>query len=107
MTIAEWLEAREPRPPDELAARLRVALGASVRRSVGDAPDVLLQAAARVLEDLVRHPCMQRDQAMDLLTADALVTYAFEAAAEAPEQLEARATAALARLAALAPEAAP
>jgi hypothetical protein len=46
--------------------------------------------------------CLTRSGALDLLAVDALVTYAFEAAADDPHSLEARTSAALARIAALA-----
>jgi len=46
--------------------------------------------------------CLTRDSAIDLLAIDAIVTYAFEAAADDPERLEARTRGALERIAALA-----
>ncbi|HET7586060.1 MAG TPA: hypothetical protein VFK13_14185 [Gemmatimonadaceae bacterium] len=104
VTIAEWLESRTPRPPAELAARLGDALGAAAARNAASAYDAMLDAAERMLAELTLHPCVERGQAMELLTADALITYAFESAAEAPEQVAARARQALVRLAALAPE---
>jgi len=54
------------------------------------------------LTELAARPSAGRESALDLLTVDALVTYAFEAAAGAPESLEATATAAMIRLAATA-----
>ncbi len=45
--------------------------------------------------------CSTRDSALDLLAADALVTYAFEAASESPLELAQRATDAMVRMAVL------
>jgi hypothetical protein len=50
----------------------------------------------------LRDGCLTRDCALALLAVDAVVTYAFEAAADDPERLEARTEAALARIADLA-----
>lgn len=62
-------------------------------------------ALARVLDS----GAASRDSALDLLSADAFVTYAFEAAADAPESIGARCDAAMRQisdlaLARLAPE---
>jgi hypothetical protein len=73
----------------------------SAQRSPG-APiaDVLLDAAVSVLGDALRAPEMTRAHALDVLAADALATYAFEAAAESGE-LPACADRALRRIAEL------
>ncbi|HWL40029.1 MAG TPA: hypothetical protein VNO75_07305 [Gemmatimonadaceae bacterium] len=42
----------------------------------------LLEAAQTLLEKVLETECAQRDSAIDLLTADALVTYALEMANE-------------------------
>lgn len=64
--------------------------------------DALLDASATAMADLLRDGCLTRESGFDLLAVDALVTYAFEAAADDPEQLDARTRAALSRIAALA-----
>ena len=46
--------------------------------------------------------CLTRGSALDLLAVDALVTYAFEAAADEPDKLEERTERALVTIAALA-----
>ena len=54
------------------------------------------------MSELLAIDCAMRDRALDLLAVDALVTYAFEAAAEHPESLAQRATTAMSSIAALA-----
>ena len=61
----------------------------------------LFESGRELLTSVLRAGTTQRDVALDLLTADALVTYAFEAAAEAPEALDAHAAAAMRALAAV------
>ena len=64
--------------------------------------DAFLDAADAGMGTLLRGGCLTRESALDLLAIDALVTYAFEAAADEPEQLDDRAVRALARISALA-----
>jgi hypothetical protein len=54
------------------------------------------------MRSLLGDGCLTRASALDLLAVDAIVTYAFEAAADEPGRLERRASDALARIAALA-----
>jgi len=76
----EWLDARKPPAPEDLLHRLRRALQrhgdpqADLTHILADTGIALLQNALRVGSD--------RSAAFDLLGADALLTYAFEAAAE-------------------------
>jgi hypothetical protein len=104
-TIA-WLEARRPPAPPALARRLRAALEEGHATHDGDVAGRCFEAGERVLASLLGRDCAMRDAAIDLLAADALVTYAFEAASDEPSSLEARAERAMARLAALAEQAA-
>jgi hypothetical protein len=75
-----WLEARQPPPPFELYRRVRRAVewsdaeGASV-------PDMLARVALQSMQRAMRSGT-DRGAANDLLAADALLTYACEAAAE-------------------------
>jgi hypothetical protein len=83
-TLRAWLAARQPAPPLALAERLeRVVAACPSYRFAGatmaGAMSVLGVAALTSLEG--RDP-ESPDVALDLLAADALVTYAFEAAAE-------------------------
>jgi hypothetical protein len=63
--------------------------------------DVCLSAAERLLATLLAANSTTRESALDLLTADALVTYAFEAAGEAPVDLTTRASDAMSRIASI------
>ena len=67
-------------------------LDASMRRALGDNPaptaiDVL-EAAERLLDQVLRTECETRSSALDLLTVDALMTHAIELATRDPKLLE-------------------
>lgn len=96
MTGADWLATRQPRPPDALAARIAALLDGGP--SWGDLVEMHLSAADRTLRALLTRKATDRSAALDLLAADALVTYAFEAASDDPATLEARATTAMRQL---------
>jgi hypothetical protein len=98
--LSAWIRGRSPAPPRQLLSRIgRMA----ERTSRADHPaDALLDVAGAAMADVLHDGCLTRDSALDLLAVDALVTYAFEAAADEPEHLDARTEAALARIADLA-----
>lgn len=98
--LSAWLHARAPVPPPQLAARMDAMTARVADRD--PSADVLLAAAEAAMAALLRNGCLTRDAALDLLAVDALVTYAFEAAADDPESLEDGAARALARIAMLA-----
>ncbi|HEX2716464.1 MAG TPA: hypothetical protein VHM67_02225 [Gemmatimonadaceae bacterium] len=103
--IERWLEGRTPRPPDALLARVAVALRAEDRSA--PVADRALAASEALLRRLLAEDCTTRDTAPDLLAADALVTYAFEADTDAgtdPAAVDARAAAAMRRISRLAAE---
>ena len=100
-TVAQWLGGREPAPPEALLLRLREALGHDAERDAGDAADACLAAGERLLAKVLREGDASRDHALDLLAADALVTYAFEAASSRPAALPALAAEAMARMSSL------
>jgi hypothetical protein len=100
MTVREWLAHRTPVPPPALRARLDEALGES-DAAADDVAEACLRTAERLIETLLRGECTSRESALDLLTADALVTYAFEAAGASPGDLVSRASGAMRRIAAL------
>jgi hypothetical protein len=97
--LDEWLAARCPTPPAALLARLREVLPAT-----GVGADECVVAGEALLEALLQRDCVARGGALDLLVADALVTYAFEVAADEPGSLEHRAERAMLRIAALGDE---
>ena len=101
MTVGAWLHERTPAPPDRLLRSIEIALGDRLAASRADVSDHCVDVAVCLLRDLLTRPTAGRDSALDLLTVDALVTYAFEAAAAEPASLDARARAAARRLAAV------
>lgn len=93
-SLREWLSSRTPAPPAHLADRLVELVG----RDALDAP-----ASANVLLDrgieTLRSALSDRDGALDLLAADALITYSMEAAAVECATLDAAAAEAIQRIA--------
>lgn len=75
-----------------------------VHVNLSDAPDealACLAAGEAMLVRVLREDCASRDTALDLLTADALVTRAFERAADSPASLPGLAEEAMRRIARL------
>ena len=101
MTIGEWLAMRTPAPPPQLMHRVRAALGGGTDDDAHRAADRCVDAAERVVAQLLADGRTGRESAADLLAADALVTYAFEAAGDDPGRLVDRAQNAMVRLARL------
>jgi hypothetical protein len=101
VTARDWLASRTLRPPAALSARIAAVLGPSLNEPAERVPEICLAAAERLVADLLQHDSTTRDSALDLLTADALATYAFEAASERPSDVAAQAEAAMERIAAL------
>ena len=81
--IVDWLATRVPAAPASLAKIIADHVG-SVECAPRDLPERLIDIAMRILRTLGDG----REAANDLLAADALITYAIEAAADAPERLE-------------------
>jgi len=102
MTVADWIRTRSPAPPPAFAARVVGSLGSHAADDASRAAERCLDAATALLEQLLASDPLDRGEASALLAADALVTYAFEAAAETPDRLDDRAMEAMVRLAALA-----
>jgi hypothetical protein len=75
--IASWLSSRVPPAPHDLVTRM-VSLAGGEQCAFEDLPDRLVELAARAFDGLGN----DRRSALDLLAADALITYAMEAAAE-------------------------
>jgi hypothetical protein len=75
-----WLDARAADAPASLRTRMSRALADSPDSSTS-LPETLANAALAHLERVLAHPS-ERAAAFELLAADALLTYAFEAAAE-------------------------
>ena len=82
--LERWLEARRPRPPDELAGTLCDSLGV-VSDVGGPRVGALSEAGRAHLEEARSHLGRVRESAFHLLAADALITYACEAALESDD----------------------
>jgi hypothetical protein len=80
--VLAWLEARRPVPPDALRACLEAAVTDADLSPLVALPDQLALLGRRVLGQVARRPAGGRELALELLAADAFITYAFEAQAE-------------------------
>lgn len=102
--VRDWLGRREATTPTRLGARMRAALD-PIEAEPEDVPSALGAAALVCLRDALAKGS-HREAAVDLLAADALLTYGCEAAADAgPGALERFANEyGAARLAALLPD---
>jgi hypothetical protein len=76
--LVAWLRRRVPAPP----AGLREHLEALATDSAAPLPEHLAILGTEVLARVAGQPAGGRELALDLLAADAFVTYAFEAQAE-------------------------
>jgi hypothetical protein len=76
--LLDWLDNRRPTPPTALRAHLE----AAVTDGAEPLPQHLARLGAELLARVARNPAGGRELALDLLAADAFVTYAFEAQAE-------------------------
>ena len=82
MTIREWLSARASAAPSALNSRILEIVGRQAELPATGATTVFIEAARDTLQRLVDDEQYGRDGALDLLAADALMTYAYEHAAE-------------------------
>jgi len=96
-----WVAAHAEQPPAALRARLDAILDSATVAASGPVVPALLDAGHGLLAAILESGSTRRDAALDLLTADALVTYAFEAAAGDPGALDTRAAAAMRAIAAV------
>jgi hypothetical protein len=102
MTLGQWLDSRTPAAPPNLRDRLHAALDTWARADAAWACEICLKAAEAILAGVVAEGQAGRHAALDLLAADALVTYAFEAASDDPALLADRSDRAMMRIARLA-----
>jgi len=98
-TVADWLDRVSPPPPPALRQRLRELLAPHAQRPASEAASACLQAGETQLASMLSSRATDRGSALDLLAVDALVTYAFEAAAKTPDELERLANGAMTRIA--------
>lgn len=76
--VLTWLGTRRPAPPPALRAQIERA----VTDSPAPLPDHLADVGRALLDRVASRPQGGRELALDLLAADAFITYAFEAQAE-------------------------
>ena len=98
MTLTAWLDRRTPAPPTTLDRRIREVLQIVPPIDPADTHAHLAATAEQVLGRLLDDECDSRNSALDLLVADALMTYAFEAAADEPSAIDERAHRAMHRI---------
>jgi hypothetical protein len=107
MDDREWLGSRHPSPPAKLFDRLELALDPLREALTISRSEILSSAAAAILAPLIAsegtEPTRNRKTAIDLLAADALVTYAIEAATEDCQAIAQNIDRVVQRLASLAP----
>jgi len=103
MLATDWIQARSSGAPPALVVRVMDVLrGNAQGKSVGVA-ESLLRAGEQLLASATTPRTGEaREAALDLLAADACVTWAFEAAADEPGTLAQRAEDAMRRITALA-----
>lgn len=101
-SVGDWIAAARPAAPERLAERIAQQLGDSSTGPIADTPEACVDAAVSLLDELLAREATGRESALDLLTVDALVTYAFEAASADVGRLRPRALDAMSRLAATA-----
>ena len=80
--IEGWLDRRSEPAPATLRARITVAVDALDGEVPSSVADLSARAGEELLARLLADGCAARSAAPDLLAADALVTYSFEALAE-------------------------
>ena len=83
-----WMAAHGEQPPAALRERLQALVVATPCADGAPVSGALLGAGQALLATILHSGTTQRDAALDLLTADALVTYAFEAAADDSASLD-------------------
>ena len=80
--IEKWLDERAKPAPRTLRVRIARAVEGVGGESSASIADISARAGQQLLAQLLTEGCAARSAAPDLLAADALVTYAFEALAD-------------------------
>lgn len=98
-----WVESARPEAPPALTARVVEVLAEHTAWDALPLAEALTLAGERLLADVVARGLLEgaardRTTALDLLAADACVTWAFEVAAEQPEELPTKAREVTARI---------
>lgn len=96
--LRAWLDDREPPAPAALRATLDDLVCAHPEWDALPLPEALLAAGEQLLRQVLAAPARSRTTAVNLLAADAALTYAFESASDEPERLVALAEGAVRRI---------
>ncbi len=80
--VLAWLAARRPVPPDALRAGIEAVVSDAELSPLDPLPDQLALLGRQMLGRVAGRPGGGRELAVELLAADAFITYAFEAQAE-------------------------
>ena len=80
--VLAWLAARRPVPPDALRAGIEAVVRDAELSPLDPVPDQLALLGRQMLGRVAGRPGGGRELAVELLAADAFITYAFEAQAE-------------------------
>lgn len=102
MSHAAWVAARGDGAPAALIAHVQAVLAADEGSASLPVAEALLRAGETLLAAALKDSEAGRAVALDLLAADTCVTWAFEAEADTPGSLPARAEVAMQRIAGLA-----
>jgi len=103
-TNIEWLAARQPEAPPALTQCVRELLESHPEWEQLPRVDAFIEASEVLLRRVLEGGAIARANALDLLAADACVTWAFEAAADEPASIAGRAERATNGIAAIAAE---
>jgi hypothetical protein len=88
MNLQKWLVMRTPLPPESLTAAIRQAVHLSQQSSSASIVQGAQSASLHLLRRSLERADDSRSEALHLLAADALMTYACEAACEDPPSLD-------------------
>ncbi len=102
MLVQAWLDQRQPEAPDALKRRIAEVVAEHPEWDAKPCAEALVEAGEILLAQVLAATPKDRQAALDLLAADACVTYAFEAAADEPPHFTERADRAMKRIAQLA-----
>ena len=97
MSHLDWLTSREPAAPPELTACVAQLIASRPDWARLSRVDAFIAASEQLLRRVLESGAVARANALDLLAADACVTWAFEAAADDPRTVAACAERAIRR----------
>lgn len=91
MNHVTWLRSRMPEAPQSLVSHIQTLLESQVELESLSRAEAFVEASQRLLRRVLMADPVARASALDLLAADACVTFAFESAADDPPTIPARA----------------